>query len=261
VYARNAWQLMEKKEIISGRNPVLEYLNSAEDCSGFELHLSQGAHGKIITDIQNICKRKKVKILLADKSSLSSMSSSKHQGVVLYIPAKKQVHEKQTNDKTDILKKIADEKGIIVLLDQITDPHNLGSIIRSAEAFGCNAIILPKDNSADVNETVIKTSAGATAHIEIITIGNVAQFLKDIKKTGFWIIGTSDKGTVSIKKHNNIYPACIIIGSEGKGMRRLTEEHCDYIVSIPLRGRVGSLNASVAAGIVIYEITSQKILL
>ena len=244
---------MEKKEIIIGRNPVLEYLNSIEDCTGFELHLSSTAHGKIIADIQNICKIKNVKIVIEDKLSLSSLSSSKHQGVVLYIPIKKQVY-----DRTELLKKIAENKGIIVLLDQITDPHNLGSIIRSAEAFACSAVILPRDNSAIVNETVVKSSAGATAHIEIITIVNVAQFLEDIKKIGFWIIGTSDRGTISIKEHNlyhkNFYPACIIIGSEGKGMRRLTEEHCDYIVSIPLKGRVGSLNASVAAGVVIYEI-------
>ncbi|MCL1865547.1 MAG: 23S rRNA (guanosine(2251)-2'-O)-methyltransferase RlmB [Spirochaetes bacterium] len=245
---------MEKKEIIIGRNPVLEYLSSIEDCTGVELHLSSTAHGKIIADIQNICKRKKVKVVIEDKLFFKDISSSsKHQGVILYVPIKKQVY-----DRTDLLKKIAEEKGVVVLLDQITDPHNLGSIIRTAEAFGCKAVILSKDNSADVNETVVKTSAGATAHIEIITVVNVAQFLEDIKKMGFWIIGTSDKGTVSIKDHNNLHnnlhPACIIIGSEGKGMRRLTGEHCDYIVSIPLKGHVSSLNASVAAGIVLYEI-------
>ena len=245
---------MEKKEIIIGRNPVLEYLNSAEDCSGFELRLSSAAHGKIITDIQNLCKRKNVKIVMGDRLIFKNIgSSSKHQGVVLYVPIKKQVY-----DKTELLKKIADEKGIILLLDQITDPHNLGSIIRSAEAFGCGAVVLPKDSSANINETVVKTSAGATAHIEIITVVNIVRFLEDIKKLGFWIIGTSDKGSALIKDLNNIYPSCIIIGSEGRGMRRLTEEQCDYIVSIPLKGRVGSLNASVAAGIVIYEITKKR---
>jgi 23S rRNA (guanosine2251-2'-O)-methyltransferase len=242
---------MEKKEIIIGRNPVLEYLTAIEDCTGFELHLSSSAHGKIISDIQTLCKRKNVKIIVEDKLFFKETgSSSKHQGVVLFIPIKKQVY-----DRTDFLKKIAEENGVIVLLDQITDPHNLGSIIRSAEAFGCKAIILPKDNSADVNETAVKSSAGATAHIEIITIVNVAQFLEEIKSLGFWIIGTSDRGTVKINDLKKVYPACIIIGSEGKGMRRLTEEHCDYIVSIPLKGHVGSLNASVAAGIVIYELS------
>ncbi len=241
---------MEKKEIIYGRNPVIEYLNSITDGSGMELHLSSTAHGKIIIEIQHICRRKKVKIISVDKSFFKdSSSATTHQGVALHIK-----HQKKDIDPLEILKKVAEEKGSVILLDQITDPHNLGSIIRSAEALGCGAVILPKNNSAEVNETVIKTSAGATAHIEIITIVNVAQFLDELKELGFWIIGTSDHGTVSIKKLKEVHPSCIIIGSEGKGMRRLTEEKCDYIVSIPLKGKVSSLNASVAAAIVMYEV-------
>ncbi len=242
---------MEKKKIITGRNPVIEYLNSITDGNGMELHLSSSAHGKIIVEIQHICRRKKVKIITEDKDFFKDVSSSSvHQGVALHIPAAK----KDDIDPSEILKKIAEEKGAVILLDQITDPHNLGSIIRSAEALGCGAVIIPKNNSAEVNETVHKTSAGATAHIEIITIVNVAQFLDELKELGFWIVGTSDRGTIPITKLNDIHPACIIIGSEGKGMRRLTEEKCDYIVSIPLKGKVSSLNASVAAAIIMYEV-------
>lgn len=245
---------MEKKKIISGRNPVIEYLNSIDDGSGMELHLSSSAHGKIIIEIQHICRRKKVKIITEDKSFFRDFSSSAtHQGVALHIPV-----AKKESDPFEVLKKTAAEKGTVILLDQITDPHNLGSIIRSAEALGCGAVILPKDKSAEVNETVIKTSAGATAHIEIITIVNVAQFLEDLKELGFWIVGTSDHGTIPITGLKDVHPACIIIGSEGKGMRRLTEEKCDYIVSIPLKGKVSSLNASVAAAIVMYEIMKVK---
>ena len=241
---------MEKKKIISGRNPVIEYLNSIDDGSGIELHLSSSAHGKIIIDIQNLCRRKKVKIITEDKSFFKDFSSSStHQGVALHIPA-----DKKESDPFEVLKKIAADKGTVILLDQITDPHNLGSIIRSAEALGCGAVILPKNNSAEVNETVIKTSAGATAHVEIITIVNVSQFLDELKELGFWIVGTSDHGTIPITELKKVNPACIIIGSEGKGMRRLTEEKCDYIVSIPLKGKVSSLNASVAAAIVMYEL-------
>lgn len=245
---------MEKKKIISGRNPVIEYLNSIDDGSGMELHLSSSAHGKIIIEIQHICRRKKVKIITEDKTFFKDISSSStHQGVALHIPA-----AKKESDPFEVLKKVASEKGTIILLDQITDPHNLGSIIRSAEALGCGAVILPKDKSAEVNETVHKTSAGATAHIEIITIVNVAQFLDELKEFGFWIVGTSDHGTIPVTKLSDVHPACIIIGSEGKGMRRLTEEKCDYIVSIPLKGKVSSLNASVAAAIVMYEILKDK---
>jgi 23S rRNA (guanosine2251-2'-O)-methyltransferase len=241
---------MEKKKIITGRNPVIEYLNTIDDGSGMELHVSSSAHGKIISEIQQLCRKKRVKIISEDKSFFKDQSSSStHQGVALHIPP-----EKKENNPFEILKKAAADKGVVILLDQITDPHNLGSIIRSAEALGCAAVILPKNNSAEVNETVIKTSAGATAHIEIITIVNVAQFLEELKEIGFWIVGTSDRGTIAVSELNKVLPACIIIGSEGKGMRRLTEEKCDYIVSIPLKGKLSSLNASVAAAIVMYEI-------
>lgn len=243
---------MEKKEVITGRNPVIEYLRGLKDHSGVELHISDSAHGKIIEEILGICRNKRVKIIQESKGFFSSYaSSSVHQGVVLFLP-KQQAQGKSGGVST--LEKIAAEKGVIVLLDQITDPHNLGSIIRSAEALGCGAVAITKDNSAAINDTVIKTSAGATAYIETITVTNISQFLDELKSLGFWIAGTSDHGNVSLDKLKDIRPACIIIGSEGKGMRRLTEEKCDYVVSIPLKGQISSLNASVAAGIVIYKI-------
>ncbi len=241
---------MEKKEVITGRNPVLEYLKSIKGAIRGELHVSSSAHGKIITDIENMARSRNIQILRQEKDYFKKISSSSsHQGVALII------HKK--NEKADpdtILSRIIEDKGVIILLDQITDPHNLGSIIRSAEALGCAAVVIPKNNSADINETVIKASAGATAYMEIISISNVARFLDQIKKDGFWIVGTSDQGSVKINELSRIRPACLIVGSEGKGMRRLTEEKCDYIVSIPLKGKVSSLNASVAAGIVLYEI-------
>lgn len=245
---------MEEKKIITGRNPVIEYLNAADNGNSIELHLSSGAHGKIISDIQNLCRKKNVKVIIEDKSFFSrNIPSSVHQGVALHVT----VPKKQTMHSV-ILQKIADSKGTVILLDQVTDPHNMGSIIRSAEALGCDAVIIPRDNSAEINETVIKSSAGATAHIDIITITNVSQFLDELKKLKFWIIGTSDHGNIPLEKLGDIHPACIIIGSEGKGMRRLTEEKCDYTVAIPLKGKVSSLNASVAAGIVLYELMKEN---
>jgi len=244
---------MENKEIIIGRNPVFEYIRELNNGCGASVHILQSAHGKIIEDIIALCKKKKIDIKYESKDFFSRYaSSSTHQGVILFLP--KTIHKEDTKS---FLTGIAKNNGVIVLLDQITDPHNLGSIIRSAEALGCNAIILPKDNSATINETVIKTSAGATAHIKIITITNVSQFLDEIKDSGFWIIGTSGNANTDIALIKNVKPACIIIGNEGKGMRRLTEEKCDYIVSIPLKGKISSLNASVAAGIIIYKIINE----
>jgi len=241
---------MEKKEVITGRNPVFEYLKSAHGNIRGELHVSSSAHGKIINDIIGLAKSRNIKILQENRDFFKKFSSSSsHQGVALSVSIKS-----EKKDPELILKNIRDKKGVILLLDQITDPRNLGSIIRSAEALGCGAVVLPKNNSAEITDTVIKASAGATAYMEIITISNVAQFLEDIKKDGFWIVGTSDQGTVKIGELSDIRPSCLIIGNEGKGMRRLTEEKCDYIVSIPLKGKVSSLNASVAAGIALYEI-------
>ena len=244
---------MEKKEIVTGRNPVIEYLKSVPDTTGMSVHISEGSHGRVIDEILMLCKKRKVQVVTEGKSFFNRFSSAAHQGVVLMMPRSKDVPE-----QGDVLSSAAAEKGVVVLLDQVTDPHNMGSIIRSAEALGCRAVIIPKNNSAGINETVIKTAAGATAHIEIIQVTNVAQFIEELKGMGFWIIGTSDHGTVKITELKEILPACIVIGGEGKGMRRLTEEKCDYTVSIPLRGRVSSLNAAVAAGIVIYEVLKNK---
>ena len=240
---------MEKKEIVTGRNPVVEYLKSVPDTEGMSVHISEGSHGRIIDEILSLCKKRNVRVVAEGKSFFNRFSSAAHQGVVLMMP-----RAKEAPATDDVLSRAVRDKGVVVLLDQVTDPHNLGSIIRSAEALGCMAVIIPKNNSAAVNETVIKTAAGATAHIEIIQVTNVAQFLEELKGMGFWVIGTSDHGTVKISEVKNILPACIIIGGEGKGMRRLTEEKCDYTVSIPLKGKVSSLNASVAAGIVMYEV-------
>ena len=149
---------------------------------------------------------------------------------------------------------MVDAKGVLVLLDQITDPHNVGAIIRTAEALGADAVVLPKAHSPEIGPTVIKASAGATAHIRIITVTNVASFLDRLKGMGYWVVGTAADGNLPLTEASTVKPAVVVIGSEGQGMRRLTEENCDYIVSIPLRGRISSLNASVAAGIVLYEI-------
>lgn len=240
---------MEKKEVVTGRKPVMEYLKSVPSAEGMSVHISEGAHGKIIDEITALCRKRGVRVSTEGKSFFSGFSSAVHQGVVLIMP-----RTGGAGAGGDALSAAAKNKGVVVLLDQITDPHNMGSIIRSAEALGCGAVIIPKNNSAAVNETVIKTAAGATAHIDIIQVTNVAQCIDELKGMGFWIIGTGSHGTVSPGELKDILPACVVIGGEGKGMRRLIEEKCDYTVSIPLKGRVSSLNASVAAGIVIYEV-------
>lgn len=241
---------MENKKIILGRNPVFEYIKSLGPSAGCELYLLQNVHGKIIDSILSEAQRKSIKPLYRDKNFFHQLApSSKHQGVALIMhKGSEPFHDK------DLIEETASIKGVLVLLDHIVDPHNTGAIIRTAEALGCQGVIYPKSNSAGITPTVIKASAGATAHIPIQEVNNVASCIERAKKSGFWVIGTSDHGTRPLNDINKIRPALVIIGSEGEGMKHLTEEKCDYIVSIPLKGNISSLNASVAAGIVLYEI-------
>jgi 23S rRNA (guanosine2251-2'-O)-methyltransferase len=243
---------MEDQGLIYGRNPVLEYLNSAEPGSPLELYIAEHSHGKIIDVITETARSKKINPQFMNKDFFSRLGpSSRHQGVALRLPA---AAREIAAGPEQILARVAGKKGVLVLLDQITDPQNAGSIIRSAEALGCDGVVIPKSNAAGITPAVVKASAGATAHIETITISNVASFLDGAKKYGFWIIGTSDHGGDALPRLREYRPAVVVIGGEGAGMRRLTEEKCDLVARIPLRGSVSSLNASVAAGIVLYEI-------
>ena len=243
---------MEDKELIFGRNPVMEYLRGAGPGSRMELFITNTAHGKIIDAIVEQAQEKKIIVRHVDRDFFSRIGpSSRHQGVAL------KLHDQTTGAgacSDSLLEKSAKKKGVLVLLDQITDPHNTGSIIRTAEALGCDGVFIPKSHASGITPAVVKSSAGATAHIEIIQVSNVAAFLDEAKKSGFWIIGTDDSGTTELQNLGTVRPAVLIIGGENTGMRRLTAEKCDFIVRIPLAGKISSLNASVSAGIVLYEI-------
>jgi 23S rRNA (guanosine2251-2'-O)-methyltransferase len=246
---------VEDKELIFGRNPVLEYLRGAEKGDHVELYLSESAHGKIIESIIAEARGKQVKVQYMDRDFFKRLGpSSRHQGVAMKLASP--VHEPGEGPET-LLHRAAETKGVLVLLDQITDTHNAGSIIRTAEALGCAGVIVPRAHSAAITPAVVKSAAGATAHIDIAQVGNIAAFLDEARERKLWIVGTADQGATDLKELGGVRPCVVIIGSEGAGMRRLTAEKCDYIVRIPLAGRVSSLNASVAAGIILYEITSR----
>jgi 23S rRNA (guanosine2251-2'-O)-methyltransferase len=240
---------MENKNLIYGRNPALEYIKSSENSNGMELFISDSAHGSAIDLLKKEANKKNIRIRIVKKDFFSDIDHLSNQGVAL-----KYRNERKSSDPDLLLNRTFDEKSCLVLLDQITDPQNTGSIIRTAEALGCSGIVTLKDNSSSINPTVIKASAGATAHIEILTVTNASAFIQKAKDHGLWVIGSSDKGSHELSGLNKFRPALIVIGSEGTGMRKLTGERCDITVRIPLKGEVSSLNASVAAGIIIYEI-------
>jgi 23S rRNA (guanosine2251-2'-O)-methyltransferase len=251
---------VDKKEIIYGRNPVLEYIRSAVSGKNLELFVNRNAHGKIIQTILGEAKRKGVRISYPEKKFFSNLgSSSVHQGVALGGTGKTGSACEGEEDLDKLLKRVADKKGVLVFLDQLTDPHNVGSIIRTAEALGCDGIITTKSHSPGINPTVVKSSAGATAYIPVIAVSNTTGFISRAKDAGFWLAGTSGEGDTDISGTAEYRPLIIVIGSEERGMRRIVQEECDIIVAVKLQGKISSLNASVAAGIIIHEVVKKPV--
>lgn len=185
----------------------------------------------------------KISIVYCEKYELDKLANGNHQGIILSIP---------DYEYCDPSEMISADDSLIMILDHIEDPHNLGAIIRTCEAAGVNGIIIPKDRSVLVNSTVMKVSAGALENVKIACVTNLNNTIKYLKDNGFWIVGTDMKGT-SYDKIDYSGKMAIIIGNEGKGMGKLVRESCDFIASIDMRGTINSLNASVATGIVVFE--------
>lgn len=194
-------------------------------------------------EVLNSLKKINVEIRYIDKKQMDKMVNGNHQGIILSVP------DFKYNDIDELLEK---ENPLLVILDHIEDPHNLGAIIRTCEAAGIDGIIIPKDRSVSVNPTVIKVSTGAIDYIKIAQVTNLNNTIRYLKKQGFWIVGTDMDGEI----YSNIDytgKCAIVIGNEGAGLSRMVRENCDFIASIPMNGKTNSLNASVAAGIIIYE--------
>ncbi|MDF2674269.1 MAG: rlmB [Clostridiales bacterium] len=247
---------IEEKEpnenIIEGRNPVTEVLKSGRTIE--KLFIAKGAVEGSLKMIISKAKDMGIVISEVDRKKLDDMSTThSHQGVIALV-------SNYVYSTIDEILKLAEEKGeepFIIILDEIEDPHNLGSIIRSANVSGAHGIIIPKRRSALVTATVAKASAGAIEYTRIAKITNLNQTIKELKEKGLWVIGTDMDGEVCYKS-NLSGPIAIVIGSEGKGISRLVKENCDGVVSIPITGEINSLNASVAAGIIMYEINRQR---
>lgn len=194
-------------------------------------------------EVLNSLKKINVEIRYIDKKQMDKMVNGNHQGIILSVP------DFKYNDIDELLEK---ENPLLVILDHIEDPHNLGAIIRTCEAAGVDGIIIPKDRSVSVNPTVIKVSTGAIDYMKIAQVTNLNNTIRYLKKQGFWIVGTDMDG----ESYSNIDytgKCAIVIGNEGDGLSRMVRENCDFIASIPMNGKTNSLNASVAAGIIIYE--------
>ena len=240
-------------EILTGVNSVTEALKGHRKVH--KIYIQNGRQDKRIDRIVDSAQSKGVYIQYLDKEKLNKMcKANNHQGVIALVDI-------YTYTSIDQILNIATSRGeqpFVLILDGIEDPHNLGSIIRTAECAGVHGIIIPKHNSAEITEGTVRASAGAVEHISIARETNLVNAIKALKDRGLWVIGTDMKSNHSLFTTKIPTPAALVIGGEGKGMRRLVKDNCDLIISIPLFGRINSLNASVAAGLLIYEIIRQK---
>ncbi len=239
--------------LIEGRNAVIEALRAGTPID--KIYLAKGETDKTLGHIASTARDQGVVVVEADRRKLDFMSATHaHQGVI----ALAAVREYATVE--DILQAARDkgEAPLLVVCDEISDPHNLGAIIRTAECAGAHGVVIPKRRSAGLTSIVGKTSAGAVSYLPVARVANLPATLEELKKQGVWIFGTAADGDKSLYDADLKGPAAIVIGSEGDGMGRLVRESCDFLVSIPLKGRIQSLNASNAAAVLLYEAVRQR---
>ena len=238
--------------IIYGRNPVKEAYRAGKTIE--KLYLPKGAPDPVLSPIYKMAKEKRTVISYVDKFTMDKLSEGgNHQGVLAQITD----FDYCTVEDIMDLAKSKEEDLLIVLLDGITDPHNLGAIVRSAECFGAHGIVIPKHRSVGVNDTVVKVASGATEHMLIAKVTNINDTIRMLKEHNVWVYATDFDGKAP-KLTNMTGDIAIVIGSEGEGIKKLTKELCDDTITIPEYGKINSLNASVATGIILYEAVRQR---
>lgn len=239
---------------IEGKNPVIEALRSEAQID--TILISRDAPPGSLTKIIELAKKKNITVKNVDKAMLDKLSENKrHQGVI----AEAMEYEYKTID--DILNYAHEknEKPFVVILDEITDVHNLGAIIRTAECLGAHGIVIPNRRAANVNAVVAKASAGAVEFLPIARVTNIKNTIDELKDKGLWVYGADMMGEKYIYEENFDVPVALVIGSEGSGIGRLIKESCDILIKIPMKGNINSLNASCAASIIIYEIIKKRV--
>lgn len=242
-----------KNEMIEGRNAVLEALRAGRALD--KVYIARGETDKALAHIAGLARERGVSVSDCDRRKLDAMSVTKaHQGVIAVCA----VREYASLDDILALAESRGEAPFVVVCDEISDPHNLGAIIRSAECVGAHGVVIPKRRSAGLTAVVGKTSAGAAEHLPVARVANISAALQELKDRGLWVYGAAAEGSSPMWETDLTGPLAMVIGSEGEGLGRLVRERCDFLVSIPLRGKVSSLNASTAAAVLMYEVLRQK---
>lgn len=230
--------------LVYGRNVAKELLENNKNVQ--KIILQDGFNDK---EIKSLVDFRKIPVQYKSKREIDDLANGVHQGIILFIP------DYKYKDLDDVL---TDEASFFVLLDHIEDPHNLGAIVRTCEAAGVDAIIMPRDRQVQVNATVMKTSVGTLENVDIVTVSNLNNTISELKKNGFWVVGTALEDSVDYRSIDYSSKIALVIGNENSGMSNLVKKSCDFIAKIPMYGKTNSLNASVAAGIMIYEVIRNR---
>ena len=241
---------MGKENIIVGRNPVTEALRSGREIDKLMVSSEEGSMKKILA----LAKERRIPVMKVEKSAIDRIAEGKaHQGVAAYVSA-------YAYAELEDIFRIAEERGedpFIIILDNLEDPHNLGAIMRTAECAGAHGIIIPKRRACGLTDVVAKASAGAIEYMPCVKVTNIAQAIEELKERGVWV-AACDMGGQEYYKADLKGTLAVVIGSEGSGISRLVKEKCDFVVSMPMVGRITSLNASNAAAVIIYEVRKQR---
>lgn len=240
------------QDYIIGKNPVIEALKSDRDIN--KILIAEGSQRGQMQQITQLAKESNVLVQLVPKKKIDQITDGIHQGVLAYVAA----YQYAELDDLFAAAEKKNEPPFFLLLDEIEDPHNLGSIIRTADAVGAHGIIIPKRRAVGLTATVAKASTGAIEYIPVARVTNMARTIDELKDRGVWIAGTDASGSEDYRRLDGNIPLGLVIGSEGKGMGRLIREKCDFLIHLPMVGKVTSLNASVAAALLMYEIHRKR---
>lgn len=241
------------EDVLVGRNAVTEALKSGRSIN--RLQIADGDLQGSVREIIGLAKERGVNVEFVDRNKIDKVAvGHRHQGVLAFVAPVEYV------ELDDIMAAAAEKKHdpFLLLLDELEDPHNLGALLRTADAVGVDGVLIPKHRSCPLSATVAKTSAGAVEYVPVARIGNIVQTLKKLKEQGFWVVGADMDGTVDYSESNMTGPLVLVVGGEGHGVSRLTKANCDFVVRLPMIGRINSLNASVAGSILMYEAFRQR---
>ncbi|MGE5554043.1 MAG: 23S rRNA (guanosine(2251)-2'-O)-methyltransferase RlmB [Betaproteobacteria bacterium] len=235
-----------------GRNPVLEAMRAGHPIT--RLLVAKGGRSGTLLAIMAGAREKGIPVQLVERERLERLAGPGHQGVVAYAAAKEYV------ELDDLLRRAGEsgEEPLVIVVDSLEDPHNLGSILRTADAVGAHGVVIPKHRNVGLTATVAKTSAGAVEYVPVARVTNLVNALARLKEAGLWVVGADQDAEQEFTEAHLSGPLAVVVGGEGKGLSRLVRERCDFLVRLPMRGKVNSLNAGVAAAVLLYEVMRQR---